>query len=261
MELYYRQTGHGKPLIVLHGLYGSSDNWHSIARALSDSFSVYTVDLRNHGNSPHDSVHNYAAMADDLYEFMNRLHVDKAVIIGHSMGGKVALRFGQEHAEKVERMIVVDIAPSGFDGNETPETISHRNIIKSLLKVNPRTISSREEADHMLQSDIPSEKVRQFLLKNLKRGTSGGFYWNMNLQVLADHMDDIFEGVLPGSDVKEFPLLFIKGEKSGYIRPEDMEIIHRFYPWSVMTEIADAGHWVHAEQPEAFLKAVKAFIS
>lgn len=261
MELFYRQTGHGRPLIILHGLYGSSDNWHSIARALSDSFSVYTVDLRNHGNSPHDAVHNYAVMADDIYKFMNRLYIDKALIIGHSMGGKVALQFGQEHAEKVERMIVVDISPSGFAGNETPETMSHRNIIQSLLKLNPRTISSREEADRMLQSDISSERVRQFLLKNLKRDSSGGFYWNMNLLALADHMEDIFAGVLPDSDVKEFPLLFIKGEKSGYIRPEDMEDIHRVYPWSVMTEIADAGHWVHAEQPEAFLKAVKAFIS
>lgn len=260
MELFYRQTGHGKPLIILHGLYGSSDNWHSIARAFADSFSVYTVDLRNHGNSPHNPVHNYVAMANDIYEFINRLQIEKAVIIGHSMGGKVALQFGQEHAEKVERMVVVDIAPSGFDGHETPETISHRNIMQGLLKLNHRTISSREEADRLLQSDIPSEKVRQFLLKNLKRDTSGGFYWNMNLQALAAHMEEIFAGVLPDSDAKEFPLLFIKGQKSGYIRPEDMEMIHKVYPWALMTEIADAGHWVHAEQPEAFLKAVKAFI-
>ncbi len=263
MELFFRKTGNGKPIIILHGLYGSSDNWHSIARALSDSFTVYTVDLRNHGNSPHDAVHTYQALADDVVEFMNRLQLKKAIFIGHSMGGKVALKFGQNHPELVERMVIVDISPTGYIGTETPETISHRNIIQSLLELNPDTILSREEADRMLQSHIPSDKVRQFLLKNLKRNTTGGFYWNMNIPALADNMDAIFQGVLPDENhpAPDFPMLFIKGEQSDYIRPSDMEVISRLYPGAVMTIIPEAGHWIHAEQPEAFLTAIRTFAS
>lgn len=262
MELYFRETGKGRPIIILHGLYGSSDNWHSIARALSESFTVYTVDLRNHGNSPHDAVHTYQALADDVFEFMNRLQLNKAIFIGHSMGGKVALKFGQDHPELVEKMIIVDISPTGYNGTETPETINHRNIIQSLLELNPDTVLSREEADRKLQSRIPSNKVRQFLLKNLKRNTTGGFYWNMNIPALAENMDAIFQGVLPDENhaAPDFPILFIKGEQSEYIRPHDMEVIHRFYPHSEMTVIPGAGHWIHAEQPEAFLKAVRTFL-
>jgi esterase len=262
MELFFRKTGNGNPIVVLHGLYGSSDNWHSIARSLSEAFTVYTVDLRNHGNSPHDAVHTYQALADDVYELLDRLKLNKAIFIGHSMGGKVALKFGQDHPERVERMVIVDISPTGYNGTETPETISHRSIIQSLLELDPNTILSREEADRKLQSRIPSGKVRQFLLKNLKRNTTGGFYWNINIPALAENMDAIFQGVLPEENhIPDFPLLFIKGEQSEYIGPTDMEVISRFYPGSVMTIIPGAGHWIHAEQPEAFLKAIRAFTS
>ncbi|HEX2394421.1 MAG TPA: alpha/beta fold hydrolase [Bacteroidales bacterium] len=266
MELFYRKSGSGKPIIILHGLYGSGDNWYSIAREISGTNTVYLVDQRNHGNSPHNPVHDYKSLSDDLNEFMHAHHIDKSILIGHSMGGKTALAFGLIHPEMVEKMIVVDISPLGYsEDSESPESHLHRHIITSLQAIDIHNINNRGEADRQLTASISSPMIRQFLLKSLKRKHDGKFEWALNLKALAGNMTAIFDGVIreditdPRS-IPEFPLLFIKGEKSGYMRENDLKAIVHYFPHARIITIPNAGHWVHAEQPEAFIAEVKQFI-
>jgi esterase len=266
MELSYRKLGAGKPVIILHGLYGSSDNWYTIGRALADQHEVFIPDQRNHGNSLHSADHDYNIMADDLNDFFIQHNLQKAVILGHSMGGKTALAFGLKYPEKVEKMIVVDISPFGYDETSAPEVVSHEQIMRSLMMLQPETLKGRKDADDRLQGHIRQEPVRQFLLKNLKRNHEGIFYWTMNLPVLQQHLPDIYASIMPPditgpADIPAFPLMFIKGENSGYLRKEEFDSIKHFFPHAELAEIAGAGHWVHAERPVEFLETIRNFIS
>ena len=264
MDLFFRKTGSGDPIIILHGLYGSSDNWHSIGRALADDHEVFMIDLRNHGHSPHHPEHNYRVMCEDLTDFFTLHHLDQAIFIGHSMGGKTALIFGMANPEKIKKMILVDISPFQYDLDASGEAISHRHILQGLLAIKPDAISDRGEADKILQNFISSLSIRQFLLKNLKRDPGGRFYWSINLPVLAENLKGIFTGILrekeQGPLAIPFPLLFIRGENSSYISEKDEGDIRQLFPWSQIVTIKGAGHWVHAEQPESFLDAVRRFI-
>jgi pimeloyl-ACP methyl ester carboxylesterase len=266
MELFFRQLGSGAPIVILHGLYGSANNWYSIGRELATDHTVFLVDQRNHGNSPHHPEHNYDVLSNDLNEFVQKQHLNKSIIIGHSMGGKTALAFGLKFPERVEKMIVVDISPLGYESHKnSPEDTDHERIIRALQSMDPGLITSREDADKQLRHSISSQSVRQFLLKNLKRMPDGNFKWALNIQALAENRSAIFAGVIheketDPSGIPYFPLLFIKGEFSGYIRSRDEEAIHRYFPRAEFIVIPGTGHWVHAEQPGAFLKAVRNFI-
>jgi pimeloyl-ACP methyl ester carboxylesterase len=266
MELFFRRLGAGKPIVILHGLYGSSDNWYTIGRALADQHEVFIPDQRNHGNSPHSPEHNYSLMSDDLHDFFIRHSLQQAVILGHSMGGKTALAFGLKYPEKVEKMIVVDISPFGYDETSAPEVISHEKIMRSLMTLQPETLIGRQDADDRLRKQIRSEPVRQFLLKNLKRNSEGVFYWAINLPVLQLHLPEIYATIMPAEQTQPdyipvFPLLFIKGKNSGYLRKEEFNRVRLFFPHAELAEITGAGHWVHAEQPDEFLKVIRNFIS
>lgn len=265
MKLHFRKLGAGHPLVILHGLYGASDNWYSIGRALSDTYEVYLVDLRNHGQSPHNPVHTYASMAEDVAGFFSHNHIGKAHIIGHSMGGKTGLSFALQHPDLIEKMIMVDISPCAYDPEAWPEADRHARIMQALIDLDLGSIHTREEADSVLEKSIRQAEIRMFLLKNLKRHTGGKFYWALNLPVLANSLMDILAGVVPcaGLEYEElpvFPLLFIKGSMSSYIDSNHMEAIHRIFPCSMIREIPDAGHWVHAEQPQVFLETVRSFL-
>ena len=267
MNLFFRKTGSGKPLIILHGLYGSSDNWHSIGRQLAATHTVYLLDQRNHGKSPHDPEHNYKVMSSDLYAFMQQQTIEKAIILGHSMGGKTAMAFGLAHPEKVTGMIVVDISPLSYDSNNQSSAGGyHMQILNAIGNIAEDTLTSREEADKMLAKDITSPVIRQFLLKNLKRSGDGKFRWALNIQALAANMPAIFAGIIheqttdPRS-IPDFPLLFIKGERSPYIDTRDEVAIQHYFPKAQIVTIPKAGHWLHAEQPKAFLEAINNFLS
>lgn len=265
MELHFRKSGSGHPLVILHGLYGASDNWYTIGRHLADRFTVYLMDLRNHGQSPHSTEHSYPVMAADLAEFFSQQRIGRAHVMGHSMGGKTALAFGLQHPEHISKMIMVDIAPCAYDPATWPEAANHLHIMSALLQLDPDAITTREEADSLLQPAIPSADVRMFLLKNLKRHHGGSFFWSLNLPVLAERLPEILAGVVncdaPESvSLPEFPLLFIRGQRSNYIRERELDAIHRMFPCSFVTEIPRAGHWVHAEQPGIFLDTVRKFL-
>jgi esterase len=267
MNLFYRKFGQGPVLIILHGLYGSSDNWISIGKILSEHFEVFLPDLRNHGNSPHSNEHNYDLLKNDLYGFMVSNQIEKAVIMGHSMGGKAAMFFAVDYPEKVQSLIIIDISPRSYKSLDNPESqiTDHMNIISSMLSVDFAIIKSREDVENILSETIKSIKIRRFLLKNVHRKKEGSFEWKLNLQALHDHLPEIMDGLDPkkflhGNGITGFPVLFIKGEKSNYIKSEDQQIIKTIFPVADLVSIPGADHWLHVEQPDLLLKTIKYFV-
>lgn len=263
MKLFYRESGQGNTLIILHGLYGSSDNWVSIVKELEKHFRVINIDQRNHGQSPHSHEHNYALMANDLLELFDDLKIDKANVIGHSMGGKAAMEFAFEHPDRIDSLIVVDIAPwSHLEGNEQSAQIvsEHKKIIEGLKSIPLNNLKSRNEADELLAQWVKGEMVRQFLLKNLKRENDGSFSWKLNLSAISENITSMMEGIASSDKKSEVRTLFIKGNLSNYIPTEKEERLSKYFKNSTLATIEGAGHWVHAEKPKEFINAILAFL-
>jgi pimeloyl-ACP methyl ester carboxylesterase len=266
MKLYCRKSGSGnREIIIVHGLYGASDNWMSIASALSDKYRVLVPDQRNHGRSPQSEEHNYDLLANDLYELIKTETKGKVILIGHSMGGKTVMRLALKHPEVIEHLVVVDIAPKDYNTftNYAEVTNNHQKILETLKALRPETMSSRKEMDNALKTALPSKQLRQFLLKNVKRNSNGSYYWQLNIDALINHLPEIMNGFSQldeGSKFNAAPVLFIKGEKSPYIKQEDtMSIIH-YFPQAQIVTIPHAGHWVHSEQKDLFLKTLDYFL-
>lgn len=252
MKLYHREIGEGKPLIILHGLFGSSDNWMSIAKQLEDRFKMYLVDQRNHGQSPHSEDFNYQAMAEDLEQFIADNQIDNPHILGHSMGGKVAMNFALQHTDLWDKLIVVDIAPKAYP-------VHHGTILEGLKSIPAEQIKSRGEADKQLSQYIRDMGTRQFLLKNLARKDSGGFEWKINLPVIDSKIEDMGQGI-EERVATEKEVLFIRGAKSEYIMDEDSILINQLFPNAEIKTVENAGHWVHAEQPDEVVSMVSDFL-
>lgn len=269
MKLFFRKYGEsGPPLIIVHGLYGSSDNWISIARELSEQFEVYILDQRNHGDSPHSDVHDYPSMKADLKEFMESRGIESATLLGHSMGGKTVMLFAMEHPEMVDSMVVVDIAPISYRNLAVNSHIAanHSKMIDAMLSIDLAKYRTRQDVSNALSVQIGSDRIRMFLLKNLSRNKKKEFYWKINLPVLKDYLDQIMdqlptEKYIEKGGITGFPAYFIKGEKSDYIRPEHHDIIRRLFPTAEVISIPNAGHWVHAEQSDLLVKNLKYLLS
>jgi pimeloyl-ACP methyl ester carboxylesterase len=267
MKLFYRKSGEGHPFIILHGLYGSSDNWVSISRKLSEYFEVYLIDQRNHGNSPHHDEHTIPALSTDLLEFMEEHSIKKATISGHSMGGKVAMNFALLFPQKVSNLIIVDIAPKTYRLSEKhdSENPNHLFILKALKEIDLTKIIRREEVDEMLAKSITNPQLRQFLLKNIDRKADNSLTWKINIPAIQKHLPDILKGLEQESIFNEIqftssPTLFIRGENSNYITDSDFALIKKYFPLAEIKTIKNAGHWLHAEQPEKFVKCILDFI-
>jgi len=255
MKLHYREFGEahpGTPLILLHGLLGSLVNWQRIARRLGERHCVIVPDLRNHGRSPHDPDVSYPAMAGDVLELMDHLGVARAVLVGHSMGGKTAMWLALEQPERVEKLVVVDIAPVTYSGRLGV-------LLDALLELPLDRIERRAEADEWLKGRIPDKAVRDYLLQNLVR-EEDGWRWRTNLRALRDGLDLISSFPEVPEGVRYFgPVLFLHGSRSDYVKPEYLPRMKKLFPR--MERVAlEAGHWVYAEQPEAFLAALEAFL-
>lgn len=270
MKLFSRISGSGIPLVILHGLYGSSDNWLSIIRQLEPFAQIHALDARNHGQSPHTSEHNYPAMGIDIHEYFTDNQIDKAILLGHSMGGKAAMYFSLQWPEKVHKLIVADISPRTYaipEQAHSPE-ISHKKILETLISLNVEQAGSRAEIDAKLAAHIPIEKIRMFLLKNLRRnpnrclGEAGCFEWQINLKALYSELERIMEGfeLLP-VDACQIPTLFLRGDQSPYISESDLPLIKKLFPVSNITTLHGAGHWLHADKPELFVSEVIRFIN
>lgn len=268
MKLFFRKYGEAAPpLIIVHGLYGSSDNWVSIAKDLADSFEVYVVDQRNHGRSPHSHVHDYPSMREDLLELMDEQGIKKAVLIGHSMGGKTVMSFAEAWPERVQALVSVDIAPKSYHNLALASrtAANHTNMIDAMMKIDLSKIESREDADQALAEYIGSERIRGFLLKNLRRNSKGEFSWRINLEAISENLDAIFEGmdrdaIAARGGITGFPALFISGGDSAYIAARDHQTIRAIFPTAEIVTVQGAGHWVHAEQPALLVKTIRYFL-
>lgn len=261
MELFYRKYGEGPPLIILHGLYGSSDNWVSIGRELAENFEVYLIDQRNHGKSPHSADHNYDLMKEDLHEFMEQHAIGKAIILGHSMGGKTAMFFAADYPEKISHLIIVDISPRSYKDTNSTQLKMHESIIRAMYNIDFYGIENRQEIDDILAKSIPQDRIRQFLLKNIHRSKDNEYSWSINIKTIKNELRNIMDGLDESqAAITGFPVLFIKGEKSDYIMDKDKDMIKNIFPYADFETIPDAGHWLHAEQPELFLKKITNFI-
>lgn len=251
MKLFHRELGEGQPLILLHGIFGSSDNWLTQARMLSTEFRTYALDLRNHGQSPHDEVFDYPVMAADVLEFIETNNIVDPVLIGHSMGGKVAMNFAVAYPDKLQKLIVVDIAPKAYN-------MAHYVILEGLQAIPITEITSREEADTALSQFVDEPAIRQFLLKNLQRKPEGGFKWKLNLPVIADNIHNIgLDLQFPGKFEKS--TLFVRGERSNYVKDEDFGRIREVFP-AAQIETLDTGHWLPAEKPKEFVSLVERWL-
>ena len=263
MELFYRKEGSGSPLVIVHGLYGSSDNWLNIGKRLAEKHTVYMVDQRNHGRSPFSDSHTFNDMRNDLEEFFETHNIEKATLLGHSMGGKAAMWFALDFPEKVEKLVIADIAPKDYLLlKEDSQFYLHQNILLAMMEIDFSKIKSRNEVDEFMAQKIDDVNIRQFLLKNVAKDKINHQYkWRVNAGVLYDHLDEIVSGVNKNwfddrIPISSYPVIFIRGMKSKYILPEDEKLIREIYPDAQIIDIPDAGHWLHAEQPELFMKAV-----
>jgi len=247
MQLFYRELGQGQPLVVLHGLFGSCDNWLTVSKPLAEHFHVFLVDQRNHGRSPHANEHSYKTMSEDIVEFLAQQSIQKAHILGHSMGGKTAMHLALNFPELVDRLVVADIAPRYYSPH-------HQDVIAGFRTINLETLTSREEADKLMSKELPEIGVRQFLLKNLYRDEHSKFAWRMNLEGLVNQIENIGEES-KGTPFTS-PTLFIRGEQSRYIQEKDLPLINQLFPDNKLVTIPGAGHWVQAEKPKEFVDAV-----
>lgn len=252
MKLYFREYGEGQPIVILHGLFGSADNWLTQAKLFSSNYKVYTVDLRNHGQSPHDDAFDYRSMVDDLKTFFDDHQLSNGTLIGHSMGGKAAMNFALAHPDKIERLVIVDIAPRAYN-------LEHYVIANGLAAIPLDTVASRNEADEKLSEYVPEPEVRQFLLKNLQRKSEGGFAWKINLPVIREKLSNVgVDLVVTGTFEK--PTLFIRGARSNYVRDADWGRISEVFPHARL-ETLDTGHWVQAEKPQEFVEVVTRWLN
>ena len=252
MDLAHKILGTGEPLVILHGLFGTLDNWQTIAKRLSGRRQVILVDLPNHGRSPHVDRVDYAMQAEALSDFLAGQWMHEVDVLGHSMGGKVAMRYALSYPDRVRKLIVVDMAPRAYERG-------HDEIFAAMRSLPLDRDLSRAELDDLLAQRIPQAAVRLFLLKNLAREREGGYRWKLNLNVL--HRD--YAQVLAGTEGPAWDgeALFIRGEKSDYLRDEDWPGVLRLFPGARLETIASAGHWVHAERPEELLSAVEGFLA
>jgi len=251
MKLFFLEYGTGQPLIILHGLLGSLDNWHTLSKKFATSFRVLAVDLRNHGRSPHSDMFTYSAMAEDVLELLDAQHIGSAYLLGHSMGGKVAMQFAVSYPERVDNLIVVDIAPRAY-----PRI--HDEILEALISLNLTALQSRQQVEGELARTIPDFAVRQFLMKNLTRDLSGAFSWKANVDVISRNYEEIAREITATRSFSK-PTLFVKGDRSDYLLASDIPFIQRLFPGAVISSV-DTGHWIHAESPERFADVVLNFL-
>jgi len=265
MQLHYQtlgdQTSGKSPLVLLHGLFGSGDNWGTVAKHFSQHYQVISVDLRNHGRSPHRDSQTYTEMAIDLLELCDTLGLDRIHLVGHSLGGKVAMQFATQYPDKLEKLIVVDMAIRTY-----PDAYTH--IIDAMMAVDLSTMQSRGDVDKALISKIPHAMVRQFLLMNLIKPdlnhtesdlNKTGLAWRINLAALRANYPHLIQAVCEHTSYEK-PSLFIRGERSDYVQDADIEHIKTHFTNAQFASLA-TNHWVHAEQPQAFIEVVANFLA
>jgi pimeloyl-ACP methyl ester carboxylesterase len=253
MELHFEAVGQGEPLIILHGLFGSLENWRPLAKRLGENFRVFSLDQRNHGQSPHTFEMDYRLMALDVREFICGQGYSDCNVLGHSMGGKTAMQLALLQPELVERLIVVDMAPGlGF--------ARHEPIIKAMRSLDLSQFQTRKDIQDALAPAVPDLSTRQFLLKNITRTSAGVFSWKIGLEQIQQNYHNLTQAI-DSSEPFSKPSLFIRGETSDYLRPQDWCCIVKLFPKATLQTVPAAGHLVHVENPDAFYHLVTSFLN
>ena len=253
MNLHFEAVGEGRPLIILHGLLGSADNWRSMSRRLGAHYQVFAVDLRNHGRSPHSDIFDYDVMVADLREFVEQQALTRIMPLGHSIGGKVAMQFAIDYSEQVDRLVIVDIGPKPYEP-------SQRYILEALRSLDLTRCKSFADVDAALAAEVSGESLRQFLLKNLARDENGRLRWKVHLEAIDRNYDKLARGLAPGRTFDK-PTLFIRGGRSNYIEDDDALLIRQIFPRAEIATLPEAGHWVHVDAPEEFFQTVLNFLN
>ncbi len=251
MQLFFKEAGQGTPLVIVHGLFGSGDNWATLAKTFARHYRVITVDMRNHGHSPHDPDMNYDAMAVDLFDTLAHAGARDVNLIGHSMGGKAVMRFAQCYPFLVHKLVVADISPRHYPTH-------HGHILEALQSLDFTALNSRAEVARALHERLRDPGTEQFLLKGLYWIREGQLALRYNVTAIARHIERIGEA-LPDLPVSQ-ETLFVRGDRSAYIRDEDWPDIQRCFPRAQLVTLENAGHWLHADQPAAFAEAVMGFL-
>ncbi|MEI7895418.1 MAG: alpha/beta fold hydrolase [bacterium] len=254
MKLFFRNFGSGQPVVILHGLFGLSDNWVTFARQLGEHYAVYVPDLRNHGQSPHSMVFDFSSLENDITELVEEIGSDRIFLIGHSLGGKTAMFFALHHPEIVRKLVIVDISL-----RKSPPDSEHQLLLNAMMDVDFSEANSRSDVEKQLQQTVKSQKLRQFLMKNVYWRDRHSLDWRLNLRAINENLMSVFEGVdvsgsYPG------PALFIRGGLSDYVRDSDLDDLKMKFPGSELETIANASHWVHADAPGEFYSLVKNFL-
>lgn len=251
--LYSKIEGTGKPLLIIHGFLGMSDNWKTLSgQYAAAGFQVHAPDLRNHGRSFHSDEFTYEAMAQDIYDYCRANGLDSAAIIGHSMGGKVAMLFSVLHPEKVNKLVVADISPKYYQPH-------HDDILAALNAVDFSKKPGRADVEEIMKPYVPDFGTRQFLMKNLYWKEAGQLAFRFNLEVFNKNRELVGES-LPEDSVFGKPVLFIRGANSNYIKDEDMALIRKHFPQAELETVSNAGHWLHAENPKEFFEKTVSFL-
>ncbi len=252
MRLHFEKLGSGRPLLILHGLFGSNENWRTISNRLAADFEVWCLDLRNHGQSGHAPEMNLPVMAVDIAEMMRENRLSDPAVLGHSLGGKVAMQLAFDRPEMLGKLIVVDIAPRAYEPR-------HTRILDALGSLRPSDFQDRGAIENLLAPAVPEIAVRRFLLKNLRRDRQGSFQWRLNLDAITRNYDAL-NAAPSGEKPFKGPTLFVKGELSDYLVEDDLPLIKRHFPQAEVCVIKGADHWVHASAPDAFLECVANFL-
>jgi esterase len=252
--LHSNIEGTGTPILILHGFLGMGDNWKTLGtRFAENGYEVHMIDQRNHGRSFHDDAFSYEIMAEDVKHYCDHHGLTNFVLLGHSMGGKTAMLFASKHPECVSKLIIADIAPKQYPQH-------HQDILKGLSSLNFKTMDSRGDADDQLKAYISNKGIRQFLLKNLYRIGQDDFALRINLQVLVENIEEVGKA-LPEDAKYNGEVLFMRGERSGYIEDQDMQQIQIHFPKAKLVTVPKSGHWLHAENPDGFFEEVMSFLN
>ncbi|WP_047419049.1 alpha/beta fold hydrolase [Cellulophaga sp. Hel_I_12] len=246
MQLLHSQIlGTGKPLLILHGFLGMSDNWKTLGNSYAENgFEVHLLDQRNHGKSFQSDIFNYDVLVEDVKNYMAHYNLENTILLGHSMGGKTAMQFACSYPEKIAKLLIADIAPKYYPPH-------HQSILNALNAIDVKSLDSRSDADDALKKHIKDFGIRQFLLKNLYWVEKGVLDFRFNLKVLSTKMEEVGENISSNATY-EGPCLFLRGDRSEYITSEDQALIKRHFPKATIKTIEKAGHWLHAENPEQF---------
>ena len=253
MRLQSYIDGEGRPLVVLHGFLGSSDNWRAMRKRFAAKYKVFSVDQRNHGNSPHSSMMNYTVMTEDLREFLSEHGLSNVCLLGHSMGGKVAMQFATESPEWIDKLVIVDISPKAYPP-------SHQLLLDAMQNLELRRLKTYGEVEAALAQSISDASLRKFVVTNLARNSNGDLYWRIGLDSLAANYDQLIKPPAISNSFDK-PTCFVRGAQSNFIADQDLASIREYFPRAEFHTIPNAGHWVHIDAPEEFHRVVDEYLS